>query len=170
MRRAFAFLGDLKMSAQYIYDTAPLGSLIRYSNGEPRPPERFRRKLAAWNNDNGTGRLVERYPGQVTDNYRSPAHFMLHLATYGTLGVIVMTVRRAYSVESPLNFEIIDVPKPGQVRVLTTFRDKDELRHLAADMTSAEAWMRDNPYSGMRAEIVTDADLAVLSSELRRAA
>ena len=51
------------MSAQYIYDTAPLGSLIRYSNGEPRPPERFRRKLAAWNNDNGTGRFVERYPG-----------------------------------------------------------------------------------------------------------
>lgn len=158
------------MSAQYIYDTAPLGSLIRYSNGEPRPLERFRRKLAAWNNDNGTGRLVERYPGQVTDNYRSPAHFMLHLATYGSQGVIVMTVRRAYSVESPLNFEIIEMPKLGQVRVLTTFRDKDELRHLAADMPSAEAWMRDNPYSGMRAEIVTDADLAVPSSELRRAA
>ena len=158
------------MSAQYIHDTAPLGSLIRHSNGEPRPPERFRRKLAAWNNDNGTGRLVERYPGQVTDNYRSPAHFMLHLATYGSQGVIVMTVRRAYSVESPLNFEIVDTPKPGQVRVLTTFRGKDELRHLAADMASAEAWMRDNPYSGMRAEIVTDGDLAVPSSELRRAA
>lgn len=158
------------MSAQYIYDTAPLGSLIRYSNGEPRPPERFRRKLAAWNNDNGTGRLVERYPGQVTDNYRSPAHFMLHLATYGSQGVIVMTVRRAYSVESPLNFEIVDTPKSGQVRVLTSFQGKDELRHLAADMASAEAWMRDNPYSGMRAEIVTDADLAVLPSELRRAA
>ena len=158
------------MSAQYIYDTAPLGSLIRYSNGEPRPPERFRRKLAAWNNDNGTGRLVERYAGQVSDNYRSPAHFMLHLATYGSQDVIVMTVRRAYSVESPLNFEIIDTPKLGQVRVLTTFRDKDELRHLANDMASAEAWMRDNPYSGMRAEIVTEVDLAVLSSELRRAA
>ena len=158
------------MSAQYIYDTAPLGSLIRYSNGEPRPPERFRRKLAAWNNDNGTGRLVERYPGQATDNYSSPAQVMLHLATYGTLGVIVMTVRRAYSVESPLNFEIIEMPKPGQVRVLTMFRGKDELRHLAADVASAEAWMRDNPYSGMRAEIVTDADLAVLPSELRRAA
>jgi len=158
------------MSAQYIYDTAPLGSLIHYSNGAPRPPERFRRKLAAWNNDNGTGRLVERYPGQATDNYSSPAHFMLHLATYGTQGVIVMTVRRAYSVESLLNFEIIDTPKRGQVRVLTTFRGKDELRHLAADMASAEAWMRDNPYSGMRAEIVTDADLAVPSSELRRAA
>ena len=54
---------------------------------------------AGVNNDNGTGRLVERYPGQVTDNYRSPAHFMLHLATYGSQGVIVMTVRRAYSVD-----------------------------------------------------------------------
>lgn len=158
------------MSAQYIYDTAPLGSLIQYLNGAPRPPERFRRKLAAWNNDNGTGRLVERYPGQVTDNYRSAAHFMLHLATYGSQGVIVMTVRRAYSVESSLNFGIIDTPKPGQVRVLTTFRGKDELRHLAADMASAEAWMRDNPYSGMRAEIVTEADLAVLPSKFRRAA
>lgn len=158
------------MSAQHIYDIAPLGSLIRYSNGEPRPPERFRRKLAAWNIDNGTGLLVERYPGQVSDHYRSPAHFMLHLATYGSEGVIVMTVRRAYSVESPLNFEIIDTPKPGQVRVLTTFRGKDELRHLVADMASAEAWMRDNPYSGMRAEIVTDADLVVLPAERRRAA
>jgi len=48
------------MSAQLIYDTAPLGSLIRYSNGEPRPPERFTRKLKAWNNDNGIGRLIER--------------------------------------------------------------------------------------------------------------
>jgi hypothetical protein len=37
-------------------------------------------------------------------------------------------------------------------------------------MASAEAWMRDNPYSGMRTEIVTDADLAVLPTELRRAA
>src|SRR3546814_6845665 len=146
------------MLAQYIYATAPLGSLIRYSNGEPRPPERFRRKLAAWNNDNGTGRLVERYPGQVADNYRSPAHFMLHWATYGSQGVIVMTVRRAYSVESTPNFAIVDTPKLGQVRVLTTFRGKDELRHLADDMASAEAWIRDNPYSGMRAEIVTDSD------------
>jgi len=170
MRRVFAFLGDLKMSAQNIYDTAPLRSLIRYSNGEPRPPERFRRKLAAWNIDNGTGRLVERYPGQVSDHYCSPAHFMLHLATYGSQGVIVMTVRRAYSVESPLNFEIIETPKSGQVRVLTTFRSKDELRHLAADMASAEAWMRNNPYSGMRAETVVDADPTILTSDLRRAA
>lgn len=62
------------MSAQSIYDTAPLGSLIRYSNREPRPPERFTRKLRTWNNENGLGRLVERYPGDDRTGYHSPAH------------------------------------------------------------------------------------------------
>ncbi|EZP69562.1 hypothetical protein BV96_04102 [Sphingomonas paucimobilis] len=58
------------MSAQSIYDTAPLGSLIRYSNGEPRPPERFTRKLKAWNNDNGIGRLVERAAEEIRPTWR----------------------------------------------------------------------------------------------------
>ena len=35
------------MSAQLIYDLAPLGSLVRFSDGAPRPPERHRKKLAA---------------------------------------------------------------------------------------------------------------------------
>ena len=34
------------MSAQSIYDTAPLGSLIRYSDGTKEPPARHTRKLA----------------------------------------------------------------------------------------------------------------------------
>lgn len=46
------------MSAQRIYDLAPLGAVIRYSDGTPRPPERFRKKVAAWENNNKCGRLV----------------------------------------------------------------------------------------------------------------
>jgi len=42
------------VSAQHIYTSAPLGSLIRYSNGKPRPPARFRRKLRAWEHENWT--------------------------------------------------------------------------------------------------------------------
>lgn len=158
------------MSAQLIYDTAPLGSLIRYSNGQPRPPKRFRRKLAAWNNENGIGRLVERYPGYDSASYRLPAHFMLHLGNFGSQNVIVLTVRRAYSIESALDFEIVDVPRAGSVRILTSFQGKDELRHLAADMSAAEAWMREHPYSDMRAEIVPDPDPVILPSRIRRAA
>ena len=158
------------MSAQHIYDTAPLGSLIRYSNGEPRPPERFTRKLKAWNNENGMGRLVERYPGHERASYRSPAHFMLHLGNWGSQDVIVLTVRRAYSVESALHFEIVDVPKPGSVRIITIFDGRDELRHLAPDLAAAEDWMARNRYSCMRVEVVPDPDPVILPSSIRRAA
>ena len=158
------------MSAQSIYDTAPLGSLIRYSNREPRPPERFTRKLRTWNNENGLGRLVERYPGDDRTGYHSPAHFMLHLGNWGSQDVIVLTVRRAYSVESALQFEIVDLPKPGSVRILTSYDGRDELRHLAPDMAAAEDWMARNRYSGMRSEVVTDPDPVIPPSGVRRAA
>ena len=36
------------MSAKTIIDTAPLGALIRYTDGSPKPPARFTKKLAAW--------------------------------------------------------------------------------------------------------------------------
>lgn len=35
------------MNAHDLFDTAPLGSLVSFANDQPRPPERFRRKLAA---------------------------------------------------------------------------------------------------------------------------
>lgn len=50
------------MSAYAIYENAPLGSLIRYSNGTSRPPARFIRKLKAWEQRNGVGRLVRKEP------------------------------------------------------------------------------------------------------------
>ena len=40
------------MSAQLIYDLIPLGAIIRFSDGTPRPPDRHRKKLAAWEHRN----------------------------------------------------------------------------------------------------------------------
>ena len=52
------------MSAQHIYVSAPLGSIIRYSDGAPKPPVRFKRKLAVWENNNSGGRLVRKTPSR----------------------------------------------------------------------------------------------------------
>jgi len=158
------------MSAQSIYNTAPLGSLIRYSNGEPRPPERFTRKLKAWTNDNGVGRLIERTAEQVRPTWRSPAGFCLHLGDYGSQGIIAIVVRRHYSVESALHFEIVETPRPGMVRVLTSFGGRDELRFLAPDVRAAEEWLERNRYSEARLETVGDADPVAPPSSLGRAA
>lgn len=158
------------MSAQHIYDTAPLGSLIRFSNGEPQPPARFSRKLRAWSDQNGAGRLVERTPARVAATYRSPAAFCLRLGDISSQGVIMIVMRRLYTVDSAQHFEIVDTPKPGMVRVVTRSGGHEELRFLASDMVGAEQWMATNRYSDMVAEIVPDPDPVVLPSSFARAA
>lgn len=147
------------MSAKTIYDHAPLGSIIHYSNGEPRPPERFRRKVAAWENENGSGRLVECTPPYDIGSYRGSANFKLQLGTDGNNGVAILVVRRVYSVYNPLHFEIAERPKPGMVRVLTSFQGRDELRYLATDLADAEHWLAEHPHSDARCEAVVDPDL-----------
>lgn len=65
------------MSAHHIYDNALLGSLVRYSDGTLRPPARFTRKLAAWQNRNGVGRLVKKDLQRDRATYISPASITL---------------------------------------------------------------------------------------------
>jgi hypothetical protein len=95
------------MSAHTIYDCAALGSVIRYSDGTAKPPVRFRKKLSAWQSRNGTGRLVKKEPPRSRATYTSPACFTLHEGDFGEGGVIVVSVRRTWSVESDLRFEIV---------------------------------------------------------------
>ena len=69
------------MSAYLIFDVAPLGSLAAYSDGQPKPPARFTRKLAAWKSRNGVGRLVRKEPGELkpvdlNSLVRDSAHFV----------------------------------------------------------------------------------------------
>ena len=144
-------------NARHIYENAPLGSRIAYSSGEPRPPERFTKKLRKWENENGTGLLVERQEG--SGSY--PATFTLHLGDFGSEGTIVLVVRRLFSADSAKPFEILEMPKPGMVRVLTGHGNREELRFLALDMASAERWMTENHYSDMRVEVVTGPDPVV---------
>ena len=65
------------MSAHAIYHHAPLGSLVRYSDGTPKPPARFARKLAAWEHRHGVARLVKKEPPRDRSNGTSPANIKL---------------------------------------------------------------------------------------------
>lgn len=134
--------------------TAPLGTLLRFSDGEPRPPERFRRKLSAWKNRNGTGRLVEKSAACTLGDRPFPATFTLHLANYGSNGTIVMVVNRGFQATTDLRFEVLERPASGMVRVLSRRGGRVELHRLTSDMAEAEAWMAKNRYCDPIAEIV----------------
>ena len=144
------------MSATTIIDTAPLGALIRYTDGSPKPPARFTKKLAAWERSNGVGRLVKKEPPRPYPTWTATASFTLHEGNFSSEGVILVTIMRSHSADSRLNFEVVERPKAGQVRVLLDFGGTMELLHLAESVGAAELWIAKEGYRNARQEIVSD--------------
>jgi hypothetical protein len=138
------------MSANTIIHTAPLGALIRYTDGSPKPPARFTKKLAAWERSNGVGRLVKKEPPRPYPTWTAPASFTLHEGNFSSDGVILVTIMRSHSADSQLSFEV------GQVCVLLDFGGNTELFYLAASVTAAELWIAKEGYRNARLRIVGD--------------
>ena len=132
------------MSAQHIFDHAPLGSIIAYSDGAPRPPDRFANKLKAWKTNNGTGGLVRKARAFQRGSWSSPASITLTLGNFSSGGIVVMTFQTTHSVTSALEFTILRRPEAGSVLVLQPWGHSVELLHVAANEASAETWRRDN--------------------------
>lgn len=146
------------MSATTIIDTAPLGALIRYTDGSPKPPARFTKKLAAWERSNGIGRLVKKEPPRPYQTWTAPASFTLHEGNFSSDGVILVTIMRSHSADSALTFDVVEVPQPGQVKILLDFGGATELLHLAANETAAELWIAREGYRNARLEVVGASD------------
>ena len=157
------------MSAQLIYDIVPLGSLIRYSDGTPKPPARFNKKLAAWQNRNGVGRLVRKEPPRDRPSHTLPASITLHEGDVASGGVVLVTVMRTHSVASDLRFQVIERPAFGAVRILQGHPDNTELLHLAENRDAAERWLTQHRYSNVRLEDVTEDEVGADVAEGRAA-
>lgn len=134
------------MSAQRIYDLVPLGAVIRYSDGTPRPPERFRKKLAAWENNNNSGRLVRKTAARTIGNHTTQASITLHQGDFGSAGTIVLRVHRTFSLDSELTFVVTERPPVGAVRVLNRAGTDAELVYLSSSRADAESWLQNHGY------------------------
>lgn len=158
------------MSAQLIYDLVPLGSLIRYSDGTPRPPERFRKKLAAWESRNSVGRLIRKQAERHIGNTTLPACITLHEGDYGSQGIVTIRVHRTFSADSELKFTVAERPAMGSVRVLDRPGADAELLHLAESHAYAESWLNTHRYPNAVLDEVTADAVAADSVEGRAAA
>lgn len=158
------------MSASLIFDTAPLGSLVAYSDGTPRPPARFTKKLAAWERRNGLGRLVRKEPGRERPTYSSPPCFTLHEGDFSSGGIVLVTVMRTYGIDSDLRFRVVERPRVGQVRVVQQVGENVELLHLADSREAAELWLAKSGHSRARLEEVTADEVGADAVEGRAAA
>lgn len=157
------------MSAQLIFDRAPLGALIHYADGSPRPPERFAKKLAAWENRNSGGRLIAKRAQAVVGSTTLPATITLHKGDFGSGGVIVLRVHQTFSVNSDLTFTVVERPAIGSILVLDRAGEDAELVHLAESREAAETWLKSHGYPHAVLREVT-ADEAAIGADGGRAA
>ncbi|KIZ36381.1 MULTISPECIES: hypothetical protein [Rhodopseudomonas] len=134
------------MSAHTIFDNAPIGSLIAWSDGTPQPPARFNKKLAAWRTSNSRGRLIRKQGARGVGNLSLSACFTLHEADYGGGGVIAIRVHRTFSLGSRLQFTIAERPAIGSVRVFDRAGDDAELVYLATNEADAREWLTRHGY------------------------
>lgn len=158
------------MSASLIYDLAPIGSIVAWSDGSPRPPERFKKKLAAWQTRNSSGRLIRKERPRQSGNYASPGYFTLHEVDFGGKNTVVMRIHRTFGLDSNLTFKVIGPPALGSVRVFDRAGAGAELVHLADNREAAEAWLQEHRYPNAALEEVTADEAAAAHVEGRAAA
>jgi hypothetical protein len=154
------------MTAQRIFDLAPIGSIVAWSDGTPRPPERHKKKLDAWRANNARGRLIAKQGERRLGTVAIPAGFTLHETDLVSGGVTVMKVFRTFSVASNLRFEVVEHPPIGSIRIFDR-PGGGEFVHLAADRRDAEAWLSCHGYPLAVLEEVSDA--AAIAGEGRAA-
>ncbi|TGP50888.1 hypothetical protein EN873_23835 [bacterium M00.F.Ca.ET.230.01.1.1] len=158
------------MSAHTIFEHAPIGAIVAWSDGTPRPPERHSRKLSAWKNDNSQGRLISKQGGPDAGMLGSGGSFTLHEADFGASGVIAIRVHRTFLLGSSLRFAIIERPAVSSVRVFDRPGDDAELVHLAPHRAAAGQWLSEHGYPNAVLEEVTADDAAADAVEGRAVA
>lgn len=157
------------MSAHAIYDHAPIGSIIAWSDGTPRPPERFTKKRAAWLTSNSNGRLIRKQPGRSMGNLSLSASFTLHEADFGAADGVAIRVHRTFSLDSTLHFGVSERPAISSVRVLDRPSEDAELVHLAPHRPAAEEWLSHHGYPRAVLEEVTADEVGAAVVEGRAA-
>lgn len=145
------------MSAQLIYDLVPLGSTVTYNDSTTRPPERHRKKLAAWENRNSGGRLIRKQAEARVGNTTLLATITLHKGDYGSRSTIIMRIHQTFSVNSDLQFVVKERPAFGTVLVLDRAGDDAELVYLAGNRADAEEWLMRHGYpNAVLSEVAAD--------------
>lgn len=139
---------------------APIGSILSWSDGTPRPPERHRKKLSAWKTNNSSGRLIRKQDERASGNITVPATVTFHEADFGGSGVIAVRVYRTFSLDSDLTFTITQCPTVGSYRVFDRPGDAADLVHLAANRQAAEEWLSRHGYPRAVLEEVTADEIA----------
>ena len=149
------------MNADLIISLAPIGSVVEWSDGNPRPPEHHIATLYHWKRNNGAGLLVRKCDETVQSCLGAQPFFMLRCEDD----------LRSFSVGLTYRFRIASRPKIGSVRIFERNDPAALMLHLADDRAAAGSWLADNTaFSDAYTVEVTADELAADHVEGRTAA
>ena len=134
------------MSAQLIYDLAPLGSIVAWSDGTPRPPKYHCNLLSSWKCRNDLGQLVQKLGQTVVGDISLPPSISLLLFDYGQIGPATLRAVRPFWLPCDLKFTVIERPAIGTILVLDAPGEDAELIYTAPSRKKAQAWLRSHDH------------------------
>jgi hypothetical protein len=149
------------MNADLIISLAPIGSVIEWSDGNPRPPEHHVATLYHWKRNNGSGLLVRKCGETGPDRPGVSPFFMLRSDDD----------LRTFAPSLSYRFRIAERPTIGSVRIFERYDPTALMLHLADDWDAARTWLASNTgfFGAFAAEVTAD-ELAADYVEGRTAA
>jgi len=120
------------MNGLELFALAPLGARVAFTDGTPRPPERFNKKLATWKGNNAEGFFVG-----VTPNDGKPwssDSFVLQ-----TRSGPFLIVNQHFDAKTTKTFEVTP-PAPGTILAYGDFGGRIEIKHVWANIEQARDW------------------------------
>lgn len=125
-------------TASELHALAPLGATVTFSDGTPRPPDRFKKKVKEWRRHNGTGLFVAAKVGG-RHKYDSPS------ITLQTLSSTVLVVNQVWHLDTPLTFDVTP-PSPGSIIAYSDYGGEREVAHVWPSLLDAKIWAREERY------------------------
>jgi hypothetical protein len=134
----------MAITGKQLFALCPFGALVTFSDGKPRPPERFVKKVKEWERNNGRGVFLGITP--LPEKPRDWDRECFALQTSASDAIIVNTT---FTVDSPLSFEFVP-PAPGTVLWFTNYktqRGRREVNRTFESKSAAFAWGDRKGYS-----------------------
>lgn len=160
------------MTASLIYDRAPIGALISWTDGTPRPPRCAGSVHSEWLFHNDRGRLVGKEGKRGRGEPGTSPAITILKGEFAEAGVVANSSIYTFYLSYPLRFAVVERPPIGSVRVFDRPGRDARLIYLASSHAEAEHWVKveGHRYPDAVLEEVTADEIAADHVEGRTAA
>ena len=125
----------MKLTAKDLHTLAPLGAYVAYSDGKPKPPQRFNKKLKEWDRSNSWGYFIKAGRGDPTKSYHRPG-----FALQQDHGHFIINTH--FGLEGDLSYEVT-MPPAGAILAYHDHSDLGhalEISHVWQNLNAARTW------------------------------